>query len=189
MCRENGARILTARQGPSSEGIWKRAGGSGRVFPRERQAAGNEEVDMKHEKGKREKTRKENESGKEGDIARGARMARRGRGASTHFHHLYTRRGYRRWRRLSRRYFGFPYSGVSALFHQSSPFLARPPAYYPWRNGSTGSRRCTFGQGLITVEGSPPYLLLTRKDPVFISRSARCRHCRDYSAPPFRRFR
>lgn len=77
MCRENGARILTARQGPSSEDMetrwWKRPCLS------EGRAAGNEEVDVKREKGKREKTRKENESGKEGDIARGARMARRGR--------------------------------------------------------------------------------------------------------------
>jgi len=85
-------------------------------------------------------------------------------------------------RRLSRRYFGFPHSQGPWPFPPILLLPHPPAAYHPWLDGL--SRRCTFGQGLITVEGSPAYLLLTRKDLVFISRGARCRHCRDYSSLP-----
>lgn len=71
-------------------------------------------------------------------------MARRGRDvALARISSIYTHvGGTRRWRRLSRRYFGFPYSGVSALFLQSSPFpphfllYLEPPAYYYTTPGS-----------------------------------------------------
>lgn len=102
--------------------------------------------------------REDKESKRERERGRyspGGKNGAKGTGASTHFHHLYTRRGYRRWRRLSRRYFGFPYSGVSALFHQSSPFLARTACLLPLAKRLDGLSPLYFRTGLNHRRGFP----------------------------------
>lgn len=110
----------------------------------------------------REKTRKENESEKEGSIARGARMARRGRELAR-ISTIYTHVGGTAVAAAISSIFRFSlFRGLCPL-PPVLPLPHSPACLLPWRNGSTGSRRCTFGQGLITVEGSPPYLLLTEK--------------------------